>query len=86
MRTCRRTSDWQAVNRVSGIERNDSPSSTPHLLAFSGNRIKPAQSLKSCEIAVCGTERQTVLYCQRGKVGVRHEIAVDARQREKFAQ
>src|SRR6266516_346303 len=48
--------------------------------------IKPMQSAKPRKITVCRAQGKPVFYGQRSQMSVWYEIAMDARQREKFAQ
>ena len=49
------------------------------------DRIKPTQTAKPRKIPVCGAKRKPMFHSQRGQMSVRDEIAMNARQRQKFA-
>src|SRR5262245_65582045 len=48
--------------------------------------IKPAQTAKPRKITVRGAKGKPVFHSQRSQMSVRYEMAMHARQREKFAQ
>src|SRR5207249_10625479 len=48
--------------------------------------IKPTQTAKPRKITVRGAKGKPVLHSQRSQMSVRDEIAMHARQREKFAE
>jgi hypothetical protein len=67
-----------------------SSSRTKLILAYgpcSGcDRIKPTQTAKPRKITVRGAKRKPVFHSQRSQISIRDEIAVHARQREKFTE
>src|SRR6266550_4003221 len=50
------------------------------------DRIKPTQTAKPRKIPVCGAKRKSMFHSQRSEMSVQYEIAMHARQRQKFAQ
>src|SRR6478672_3783449 len=50
------------------------------------DRINPTQTAKPRKITVRRAKRKPMFHSQRSQMSVRNEIAVHARQREKFAQ
>jgi hypothetical protein len=48
--------------------------------------IRPAQSRKACEVAVSRAQNESVLDGENRQVSVRHEVRMDARQRQEFTE
>ena len=48
--------------------------------------IRPAQSRKACEVAVSRAQNESVLDGENRQLSVRHEVRMDARQRQEFTE